>query len=50
MVDSNKINIQIHKIIPKKKDASGNVKVLTDYTQYMFAIYVPKEKKYYVKG
>lgn len=50
VVDSNKINIQIHKIIPKKKDASGNVKVLTDYTQYMFAIYVPKEKKYYVKG
>ena len=50
VVDPNKINIQIHKIIPKKKDASGNVKVLTDYTQYMFAIYVPKEKKYYVKG
>lgn len=50
VVDQNKINIQIHKIIPKKKDASGNVKVLTDYTQYMFAIYVPKEKKYYVKG
>ena len=50
VVDANQINIQIHKIIPKKKDSSGNVTILTDYTQYMFAIYVPKEKKYYVKG
>lgn len=50
IVDINKINIQIHKIIPKKKDSSGNVTMLTSYTQYMFAIYVPKEKKYYVKG
>lgn len=50
VVDKSKINIQIHKIIPKKKDASGNVNILTDCTQYMFAIYVPKGKKYYVKG
>jgi hypothetical protein len=50
VIDKDKINIQIHKIIPKKKDTSGNVKVLSDYTQYMFAIYVPKEKKYFVKG
>lgn len=50
VVDKNQINIQIHKIIPKKKDSAGNITILTDYTQYMFAIYVPKEKKYYVKG
>lgn len=50
IIDKDQINIQIHKIIPKKKDANGNVKVLEDYSQYMFAIYVPKEKKYYVKG
>lgn len=50
VIDTNKINIQIHKIIPQKRDAAGNVNVLVDYTQYMFAIYVPKEKKYYVKG
>lgn len=50
VVDTNQINIQIHKIIPKKKDSSGNIAILTDYTQYMFAIYVPKGKKYYVKG
>lgn len=50
IVDKDKINIQIHKIIPKKKNASGNENLLTDYTQYMFAIYVPKEKKYFVKG
>lgn len=50
VVDKDQINIQIHKIIPKKKDPSGNITILTDYTQYMFAIYVPKGKKYYVKG
>lgn len=50
VIDENKINIQIHKIIPKKKDFGGNSTVLNEYTQYMFAIYVPKEKKYYVKG
>lgn len=50
VVDKNNINIQIHKIVPKKKDASGHEIVLSEYTQYMFAIYVPKEKKYYVKG
>lgn len=50
IVDKDKINIQIHKIVPKKKDASGNEQILTEYTQYMFAIYVPKEKKYFVKG
>ena len=50
VVDANQINIQFHKIIPKKKDPSGKVTILADYTQYMFAIYVPKEKKYYVKG
>lgn len=50
VVDKDQVNIQIHKIIPKKKDPSGDMVLLTDYTQYMFAIYVPKEKKYYVKG
>ena len=50
VIDKSQINIQIHKIIPKKKDSSGNVTILSECTQYMFAIYVPKEKKYYVKG
>ncbi len=50
IVDKDQINIQIHKIIPKRKDEAGNTTLLTEYTQYMFAIYVPKEKKYYVKG
>ena len=50
IVDKDQINIQIHKIIPKKKDSSGNESLITNCTQYMFAIYVPKEKKYYVKG
>jgi len=50
IVDKNCINIQIHKVTPKRKNANGEVQILTDYTQYMFAIYVPKEKKYFVKG
>lgn len=50
IIDKDQINIQIHKVIPKKKDSSGNIILLTNYTQYMFAIYIPKEKKYYVKG
>ena len=49
IVNKDQVNIQIHRIVPKRKDASGNVNLLTDYTQYMFAIYVPKAKKYYVK-
>lgn len=50
VIDKDLINIQIHKIIPKKKDSSGSESLITNCTQYMFAIYVPKEKKYYVKG
>lgn len=50
IVDENSINVQIHKITPKKKNAHGDEETLADYTQYMFAIYVPKEKKYFVRG
>lgn len=50
IIDKESINIQIHKIIPKKRDSSGHESVLNEYTQYMFGIYVPKGKKYYVKG
>lgn len=50
IVDKDKVNIQIHKIRPKKKDINGNNKVLTEFEQFMFAVYVPKEKKYYIKG
>ncbi len=44
IIDKNKINIQIHKVIPK---IDGEEK--EELIQYMFAIYVPKEKTYYVK-
>lgn len=46
VVDKDKINIQIHCITP------GYVKgqqELPDKAQYMFAIYLPKEKVYFVK-
>lgn len=49
IVDKNKINIQIHKVLPKKKIGNDVIK-LSEYTQYMFAIYLPKEKIYYIKG
>ncbi len=49
VVDQDKLNIQIHKIIPKKKTEDSNP-ILSQYTQYMFAIYVPKGKTYFMKG
>ena len=46
VVDKNKINVQIHRVVPGlSKNAPMN-----DKTQYMFAIYLPKEKVYFVKG
>lgn len=49
IVDSEKVNIQIHKIIPKKRHISNNMP-LKEYTQYMFAFYMPKEKIYFSRG
>lgn len=49
IVDKTKVNIQIHKIIPKRKTATGSIEE-REFTQYMFAIYVPKEKKYFIRG
>ena len=49
IVDKEKVNIQIHKIVPKRKTVDGNV-IESDYTQFMFAVYIPKAKKYFMKG
>lgn len=49
IIDKDKINVQIHRIVPKKKNIEGHEQIMEEFTQYMFAIYVPKEKKYYVK-
>lgn len=49
IVNKDKVNIQIHKILPKRKAVNGTI-VEKEFTQYMFAVYVPKEKKYFVKG
>jgi hypothetical protein len=46
IVDKDKINIQIHRILPGKDRAHP----MLQKEQYMFAIYIPKEKTYYVKG
>ena len=48
VVDKNKINIQIHCITPGY-NSNGKQK-MPEKTQYMFAIYLPKEKVYFVKG
>ena len=50
VVDPERINIQIHKVVPMKKNAAGVKVALNDFTQYMFAIYVPKEKRYFSRG
>ncbi|WP_411678429.1 Z1 domain-containing protein [Caproicibacter sp.] len=50
IVNKDCVNIQIHKIIPKKELSSGRVQELPEFTQYMFAIYLPKERVYFVKG
>lgn len=50
IIDDSLINIQIHKVIPMKTNASGNKELKPYFTQYMFAIYIPKEKKYFLKG
>ena len=45
VVDKQQINIQIHKIRPYKdgEEVEGCM-------QYMFAIFIPRAKKYYVRG
>ena len=47
VVDKDKINIQIHCITPGYNKGKQE---LPEKTQYMFAIYLPKEKVYFVKG
>lgn len=46
VVDKDKINIQIHCITPGYVKGQNE---LTDKVQYMFAIYLPKEKIYFIK-
>jgi hypothetical protein len=49
IVSPDKVNIQIHKVIPKRKNVAGS-EDLTEFTQYMFAVYIPKGKTYFIKG
>lgn len=44
VIDKSKINIQIHNILPKK-DADE-----PEFKQYMFAIFAPKTKSYFMMG
>lgn len=46
VVDKDKINIQIHRIVPGK----DRTHPMESKEQYMFAVYIPKEKTYFVKG
>ena len=46
IIDKDCINIQIHRIIPREDKTT----VMKEIEQYMFAIYIPKEKTYFVKG
>lgn len=49
IVDKDKVNIQIHKVVPKKRSIGGQDSLLKEFTQYMFAIYIPRKKTYYMK-
>jgi hypothetical protein len=44
------VNIQIHKIIPKKQGRNNEEEVLADFEQYMFAINFPKAADYFARG
>lgn len=46
LIDKAKINIQIYKIVPGYKRSTP----IEDKMQYMFAIYLPKDKVYFSKG
>ena len=46
IIDKDCINIQIHRILPREDKTT----VMKEKEQYMFAIYIPKEKTYFVKG
>lgn len=47
-IEEDGINVQVHKITPKKKNPKETI--YDKYTQYMFAIYMPATCDYYVKG
>ena len=46
LIDKDKINIQIHKILP---GYNRDEQPMENKEQYMFAIYLPKEKTYFIK-
>ena len=48
-INKDEVNIQIHKIIPKKRDRNNEECILTDYEQYMFAINFPKPTDYFAR-
>lgn len=49
IVDKDQVNIQIHKVVPIVKNTNGSITNLIACTQYMFSIYLPKDKKFFVK-
>ena len=49
-INEGEVNVQIHRVIPKKRDLNNEECVLTDLEQYMFAINFPKSVDYYVRG
>lgn len=46
IINKDCVNIQIHRILPRE----DKMNVMAEKEQYMFAIYIPKEKTYFVKG
>ena len=46
IINKDCVNIQIHRILPRE----DKINVMPEKEQYMFAIYIPKEKTYFVKS
>ena len=49
-INEDEVNVQIHTVVPKKQGCNNGEEILTDFEQYMFAIYIPKSVDYFVRG
>lgn len=49
-INEDEVNVQIHTVVPKKQGCNNEEEILTDFEQYMFAIYIPKSVDYFVRG
>lgn len=49
LIDVDEINIQVHKIVPKKMKSENEEQILENFEQYMYAFFIPDSCDYYVR-